>query len=149
MKKKYTVYIHTFTGLPVVWIETEGRQAITSKEDYVKAHFKLVENVVTRSPGDVIESDISIKGRGNHTWLVEAKKPYKIKFPKKTSLIGEPTDKTWLLLANHYDKTMLRNKLVFFMGQLSNLEYTPRSHFVELGLMEGMMGLINLQRTLR
>ena len=147
--KKYTVYIHTFTGLPVVWIETDGRQAITSKEDYVKAHFKLVEDVVTRSPGDVIDSDISIKGRGNHTWLVEAKKPYKIKFPKKTSLIDEPADKTWLLLANHYDKTMLRNKLVFFMGQMSNLEYTPRSHFVELMLNGRYDGTYQLTENLK
>ena len=147
--KIYSIYIHTFTGLPVVWVETEGRAAITSKTEYIKGHFKLVEDVVTRSPGDIIESDISIKGRGNHTWDVEAKKPYKIKFSNKISLLGEPADKTWLLLANHYDKTMLRNKLVFSMGSMSNLEYTPRSHFVELMLNGRYEGTYQLTENLK
>jgi hypothetical protein len=49
--KDYTVYVHSFTGLPVLWIETEGRAEITSKDDYLNAHLKLVEDVRTRSAG--------------------------------------------------------------------------------------------------
>ena len=66
--KDYNVYMHAFTGIPVLWIETEGRAAITSKEDYINAHFKLVEDVKTRAAGDVTEFDGKIKGRGNSTW---------------------------------------------------------------------------------
>ena len=131
--KDYTVYVHSFTGLPVLWIETEGRQDITSKDVYLNAHLRLVENVRTRAAGDVIEKDVTIKGRGNSTWGM-AKKPYQLKFEEKTSLPDETADKTWVLLANYADKAMLRTSVAFYMGQISNLDYTPKAHFVELFL---------------
>lgn len=131
--KDYTIYVHSFTGLPVMWIETIGREEITSKDDYLRASFKLTENVRTRAAGDVIEDSVSIKGRGNTTWAMP-KKSYALKFDKKISLIDEPKDKSWVLLANYADKTMMRNALAFYMGKISNLDYTPRSHFVELML---------------
>ncbi|MDE6298342.1 MAG: CotH kinase family protein, partial [Muribaculaceae bacterium] len=132
-KKEYTVYVHAFTGLPILWIETEGREEIVSKEDYLKAHFRLVEDVVTRGPGDVIEVEGKIKGRGNSTWKMD-KKPYRLKFDSKVSFLDEPKDKSWVLLANYTDKTSLRNATALFMGSISNLEYTPRFHFVDVML---------------
>lgn len=131
--KDYTIYVHSFTGLPVMWIETEGRQDITSKENYLKASFKLQENVTTRGAGDVLTDSVNIKGRGNTTWGM-AKKPYALKFNKKQSLFDEPKDKSWVLLANYADKTMLRTTTAFCMGYISNLEYTPKAHFTELML---------------
>ena len=131
--KDYVIYVHSYTGLPVMWIETKDRLEIASKEEYLRASFKLVENARTRAAGDVIEDSVSIKGRGNTTWSME-KKPYALKFDKKISLLGEPKDKSWVLLANYADKTMLRNYIAFYMGKISNLDYTPRSHFVELML---------------
>ena len=131
--KEYTVYVHSFTGLPVLWIETEGRTEIISKDEYLNAHLKIVEDVRTRSAGDVTEADVKIKGRGNSTWKM-AKKPYALKFDEKISLLDEPKDKSWVLLANYTDKTSLRNQTAFYMGSISNLDYTPRFHFVELML---------------
>ena len=129
--KDYTVYVHSFTGLPVLWIETEGRADVTSKETYLNASLKLIEDVKTRAAGDITKEAITIRGRGNTTWSMP-KKPYQIKFNEKASLIDEPADKTWVLLANYSDKTMVRVSTAFYMGQISNLDYTPRSHFVEL-----------------
>lgn len=131
--KDYHVYVHAFTGIPVLWIETEGRADVVSKDDYVNAHFKLVEDIVTRAPGDVTELDGKIKGRGNSTWGM-AKKPYAIKFDEKQSFFGEPRDKSWVLLANYADKTSLRNAMAFYLGKISNLDYTPRCHFVDVML---------------
>lgn len=131
--KEYNVYVHSFTGLPVLWIETEGRAEIISKDEYLNAHLKIVEDVRTRSAGDVTEADVKIKGRGNATWKM-AKKPYALKFDEKISLLDEPKDKSWVLLANYADKTSLRNQTAFYMGSISNLDYTPRFHFVELML---------------
>ena len=130
--KDYTIYVHSFTGLPVLWIETEGRSEITSKEVYMNAHLRLVENVRTRSAGEVTEADVMIKGHGNSTWKLMPKKPYAIKFEKKCSLLDEPENKSWVLLANYADKTSLRNQTAFYMGSISNLDYTPRFHYVEL-----------------
>lgn len=131
--KEYKVYVHAFTGLPVLWIETEGRANITSKETYINAHFKLVEDVLTKSPGSVTEIDGQIKGRGNSTWGLP-KKPYRLKFDSKVSLLNEPKDKSWVLLANYTDKTSLRNATAFYMGSISNLEYTPHFQFVDVML---------------
>lgn len=135
-KDKETVYrvlVHAFTGLPVMWVETENRAPIVSKDEYLKAHMRLVEDIVTRAPGETIEADLEIKGRGNSTWGYE-KKPYRLKFSKKISLLGESEDKSWVLLANYLDKSFLRNRLAFYLGSISNLDYTPSTHFVELML---------------
>lgn len=132
--KDYTMYVHSFTGIPVMWIDTEWRQAITSKDEYLNATFRLEEGVVTRSAGDIITENVKIKGRGNSTWNLFDKKPYRLKFDRKVSLLDMPADKSWVLLANSADKAMLRNKISFYLGQISNLEWTPRAHFVELML---------------
>lgn len=132
--KEYTVSVHSFTGLPVVWIETENRKSITSKEEYMKASFRLDEDVVTRSAGSSFVDSVNIKGRGASSWKQSPKKSYRLKFDKKVSLLDEPKDKSWVLIANHFDKTMIRNMIAFYMGGLSNLDYTPKFHFVELML---------------
>lgn len=129
----YRVYVHAFTGLPVLWIETEGEAPIESKEEYVRASFRLVEDVVTRSPGDAAQLTGQIRGRGNSTWSLP-KKPYRLKLDAKAPLLGMPADRSWVLLANYSDKTMVRNRTAMRMGSMSLLAYTPQSHFVELML---------------
>ena len=113
IQKKYKVFVISFTGLPIIWIETPDRAEIVSKEEYLSGSFKLVENVRTRSAGDIVEAGVNIKGRGNSTWALP-QKPYRLKFNEKVSLLDEPADKSWVLLANYYDKTQLRNQLAFF-----------------------------------
>ena len=136
VSKDYILYVHSFTGLPVMWIDTEWRQAVTSKEEYLNASFKLEEGQITRGAGDVIIDSVKIKGRGHTSWEFE-KKPYRLKFNKKVSLLDEPEDKSWILLANYNDKTMLRNQISLYLGRISKLEWTPRAHFVEL-MLNGM-----------
>lgn len=131
LMKTYTVNIHSFTGLPVLWIETTNREPITSKTEYLTASYRLVEDVVTRSPGEVITGSARIRGRGNTTWGME-KKPYRLETVSRISPLGMPIDRSWVLLNNYADKTMLRTQTAFYMGSISNLEYTPRAHFVEL-----------------
>ena len=148
IQKDYKVYIHSFTGLPVLWVETEQRLPITSVDDYIAAHFILQEDVVTRGAGERLEIDGKIRGRGNSTW-VQVKKPYRIKFDKKESVFGEAADKNWVLLANYFDKSMLRNALAFYLGSLSNLQYTPKFHFMELMLNGRYTGTYQLTEALK
>lgn len=42
-----------------------------------------------------------------------------------------PKDKSWVLLANYKDNTLIRNHIAYWLGSISNLEYTPRFQFVE------------------
>lgn len=129
----YKIFVHSFTGLPVMWIETEERTEITSKEDYLLAHMLLREDLARNGESSTLEADLKIKGRGNSTW-VQPKKTYRLKFNEKISFFGEKEDKSWVLLANYLDHTMIRNATAFFIGSMSNLEWISRSHFVELML---------------
>ena len=128
----YLMYVHSLTGLPIMRINTEGGVPITSKEYDLNAHMSWAEDVRTRAPGDVLEADLQIKGRGNSTWHRWPKKPYRLKFNEKVSLFGEHKDKSWVVIANYADKSALRNHTALYLGKISNLEYTSSSHFVDL-----------------
>lgn len=72
-----------------------------------------------------------IRGRGNSTWSVD-KKPYKIKLDVKQNLLGMGQNKHWVLLANYYDVTMLRNKVTYWLGRELGMEFTPKCEFVNV-----------------
>ena len=118
-------------GLPVVMINTPNATPIVSKDDYVEgSYISLLNADMTYD----YQGEMKIKGRGNSTWSAP-KKPYKVKFDKKQSLYGEPKDKEWVLLANYYDKSMLRGDVTYWMASTyGQFDYVPRFHFVDLML---------------
>ena len=63
-----------------------------------------------------------MKGRGNNTFLY-SKKPYQIKLEEKTSLSGMAKARTWVLLANWNDISMLRNQIVLDIARETGLRY--------------------------
>jgi hypothetical protein len=72
-----------------------------------------------------------IKGRGNHTWKL-AKKPYQIKFAENTAVLGMAASKTWILLANAADASLMRNKAAFELANSIGLPYSPESRWIDL-----------------
>ena len=72
-----------------------------------------------------------IRGRGNSTWDSD-KKPYKVKLDKKADLFGMGANKHWVLIANRFDNSLMRNKLTYWLGQELGLEFTPQCVFVEV-----------------
>lgn len=72
-----------------------------------------------------------IRGRGNSTWSAP-KKPYKLKLDKKQDLLGMGANKHWVLLANYYDVSMLRNKITYWLGSQLGMEFTPKCEFVNV-----------------
>ena len=80
---------------------------------------------------------LRMRGRGNGSWIVSEKKSYRIKFDKKTNLLGQGKGKakSWTLLAIHNDKSLLRNEAAFyFASHLENIPFVSSSSFVELYL---------------
>ncbi|MEG0455180.1 MAG: CotH kinase family protein, partial [Bacteroides sp.] len=77
-----------------------------------------------------------IKGRGNSTWAFTDKKSYQIKLEKKESLIypgmKKEKSKTWLLLANPFDPTLIRNDLTYSFAKELGLSGSPDSVPVDL-----------------
>ena len=116
------------TDVPAMYIETVDGLDITDKENYVLSKVVYVNgNEVT------IYNDTQIRGRGNSTWYAE-KKPYRLKFAKKEVLLGEgfAKEKNWTLLANHGDKTMIRNALTYDLGKFLGFNFCPAAQFVDL-----------------
>ena len=133
----YVVRSHTYTGVPVVKIITENRASIVSKDDYIDAKMTIIANAMGEE--DLGEVDIEIRGRGNTTWTMP-KKPYRIKLAESAKVLGMPKDKSWVLLANYPDKTLMRNYIAFKLSAGFGLEYTPRSQFVDLYLNDVYQG---------
>lgn len=128
-EKEYVVELKfASTGLPIVVVETPGGKDIISKENWLNAKISIMG---TEEFEGLEQTDVQIAGRGNSTWLY-AKKPYKLKFGKKTEILGMPKHKRWVLLANYIDKTMLRNDVSFYLGKQTSLAWTPRGYHVEL-----------------
>ena len=103
-------YIETAYTLqmPVVLIETDSGAAITSKEEYVDAAVSIESDYTDGLPS-LEPSAAKIRGRGNTTWEWAEKKPYKIRFEEPVSVLGMESGKTWVLLANFADKSLIRN----------------------------------------
>ena len=128
--KGFRVRLTNFTGLPVISIYTDDRGPVTSKEDWKSATLSI--NGMGQFD-DLQDAVVNIRGRGNTTWGWD-KKPYALKFEKKTSVLGMPKHKRWVLLANAMDRTMIRNRVAFKVAQQTSLAWTPRNEFAEIFL---------------
>ncbi len=118
------------TNLPTVYIETENHHSIASKETYLNATLRYVD-----ASGEKYYDALGIRGRGNSTWGL-AKKPYRIKFNKKQEFLGSyhAKAKSWTLLANYADKSLMRNALAAYLGDLAGQPFTAAAQFVDLVL---------------
>jgi len=123
------------TYLPVVAIYTENRAEIEDKENWIRA--KMTIDGVGKF--DDYEGTLTIRGRGNSTWDYP-KKPYAIKLDDKSEILGMPTHKRWVLLANYMDRTLMRNEVAFDIARCTGLEWTPRGQFVEVVLNDVHLG---------
>ena len=119
------------SGLPVLYINTPNEAAIPNKlQDWLEG----CEMRLYNSDGSIdYDGTTNIRGRGNSTWNY-AKKPYALKLDSKTSILGMPKHKRWVLLANYLDRTLLRNDIAFHIATLTDLAWTPKGQYIELVL---------------
>ena len=92
---------------------------------------------------DIESTEIKIRGRGNSTWYYGSglgKKPYQIEFLEQQEVLGMPSDRRWVLLAENSDKSLIRNNIAFYMSSLSHLEYTPKGKYIDLYFNGSPMG---------
>lgn len=141
----HIVTLLPYTGLPVVKINTKGEAEIKNKTDWITATL----TIDGMGKFDDYESNISVRGRGNSTWGYP-KKPFNIKLENKEPVLGMPKQKRWVFLANYRDRTFLRNKVSFHIGeQMSNLAWTPHSEFAEVILNGEHIGLYQITEHVR
>lgn len=72
-----------------------------------------------------------IKTRGNTSWDND-KKPYQIKLEKEAELLGMPSARRWILLANFVDDTLMKNELVYRYAERYSAVPSINGQYVDL-----------------
>ena len=134
------------TELPVLHMRPD--QLIAGKSSYVNTYIELYDKT-PESTGEgwwdsAEKGKIEMRGRGNSTWGLP-KKPFRMKFPDKFSPIGlnHAKEKSWVLLAQDMDKSLLRTHLAFEYSRVlfnpnenyhheKHLKFTPCSRFINV-----------------
>lgn len=132
------------SSVPVVYLdidEAEGSiSEMNSSEDhsaecYGTMSIKVPEGYTSVDSGETLTGgDYTleyIRGRGNSTWTTD-KKPYKIKLDSSSKVLGMGKNKHWVLLANYFDNSLLRNRITYWLGKQLGMDFTPSMEPVDV-----------------
>jgi len=131
-------YQRTF---PNLHITTELDPFVQEREFWHEGTVSL-----TGMPAEFVFNDVParIRGRGNSTWWNGPdKRPLRIRFNGAQPMLGsESVARDWILLANHFDRSLLRNYAALYFGNtLEGLKFTPVPHHVHLYVNGEYMGV--------
>jgi hypothetical protein len=132
-------------GNNVVYVTTDnGGMPVTKGVDY-EGKAVLETGEVPTETFDL--ETIAVRGNSSAT---KAKKPYKLKFEDKQKPFGMKSDKTWILLANYGDWTLVRSMVAWDLGKmLEGLQWTPTSTFAELFLNGKYLGSYQMVESIK
>ncbi|MBO5396609.1 MAG: CotH kinase family protein [Clostridia bacterium] len=123
-----------------IYINTKSGNMAAVHAD--KSHKESGKIMITDESGNVYydgELDY-IKGRGNSTWNAD-KKPYNIKLDSKADLFGMGKNKSWCLLANASEVSMIRNQLAYDYAYNIGIDTTSPTRQINLYLNGEYAGL--------
>ncbi len=139
-------------NMPIIEINTQGKKHPKNKVDYINCSFEISNCEDTSynfsvamakefdNKEDGVES-VGIRLRGNSTMLND-KKPYRIKFEEKKSLLGLKDNKNWVLLADYMDQSSVRNYAAHTLaGYFDGLDFAVTPNHVALIINGEFMGL--------
>ncbi|MBP5291033.1 MAG: CotH kinase family protein [Lachnospiraceae bacterium] len=89
------------------------------------------------------QENVRIQGRGNTTWD-KRKKPYQIRLTDRVNFFGLGATRRWVLLANYYDSTHLRNAFALSLARKMGISGTTDGVHVELYVDGDYLGLYYL-----
>ncbi len=121
----------TYTDIAQIYIDTEN----SISNEYHK-NPDVTVSVIDKDGGKndaLVDSSSNIKIRGNTT-AGAPKKPWNIKLSSKQKLLGMGKAKKWCLLANSFDKSLIRNSLVYDFAEEIGVQYNCESRFAEVYL---------------
>ena len=135
----------SYLGFPVLALMTKDKEPINSKEDWVPGRivFDPQQSDYTSYSGTM-----DIKGRGHNSWG-QPKKPYNVKLFEKQAFMGMNKHKRWSLLANASDRTLLRNRIAYHIGRLTQLPWTSDTRYVDVILNGEFVGNYLLTEQIR
>lgn len=130
-QKEIRLTVMHSANVPAVFIQTDS--GTLSYVHEAKENIDSGEMHIVRADGKVDYTGKldRIKGRGNWTWIAE-KKPYQLRLDKPADLLNMGEAENWVLLANYYDQSLIRNKITYNMAAHIGLSYTPDNEFIDL-----------------
>jgi len=111
-------------------VKPEKAETLTTTE------YKEVQAVIVDKEGGkypVISETVQVKIRGNST-ANTVKNPYNIKFKNKKTILGMKGTRKWCLIANLFDKSLVRNKLAYDFAAIAGVNPELKSTFAEVYL---------------
>ncbi len=129
--------------LPSIHITTKSgsmEHIRSSKENEESGYLSILS-----TSGETLYSGVAdrIKGRGNTSWEAP-KQSFRIKLDTEACLLGMNSSRDWILSANYYDGTYIRNQIGQEIGRTAGLAYSPDGVFVDLYLNEEYWGIYEL-----
>ena len=115
------------TNIPLIVVNTEGTINFKKKSEKTDCNVIVINNgkISTKQTG-------TIRIRGNSSKDLE-KKSFQINFDKKEKILDMPAKaKKWGLLANHMDKSLIRNLVAFKISSLLGQKYSPACKSIDL-----------------
>ncbi|MDE6296038.1 MAG: CotH kinase family protein, partial [Muribaculaceae bacterium] len=109
--------------VPVLRFSFPERPELTwvpDKDNYISAILSVEGNGMVESLDSL---PLTVKGRGNSTWWFP-KKPMRLKFKSKTSLCEMTKAKSYVLLADCMDASLMHNAIAFWVAKRIGLEFS-------------------------
>ena len=123
------------SDIPSMFINSDDATKDRYFVDAVKGNKATAKMILVDASGNsVFDGALTeIKARGNSTFDYYNKKAYQIKLDNKTDLIGNGQEiKTWVLLANYGDATMMHDKFMKDLAADMGIKYTADSDWINL-----------------
>lgn len=121
-------HLYQLTNLPTVSIHTQNGIIPKDKVNEISAQLTIISNEGAK----LLSEPGSIRERGNASRNFP-KKPYRIKFSKKQTVLDAPAKaKKWTLINNYGDKSLMRNLLAFELSRRMGMPYTPYGTAVDV-----------------
>ncbi|MFB6318236.1 CotH kinase family protein [Saccharicrinis sp. FJH54] len=145
----------TYSNLPIFLINTHNN--VITNEPKVYATLRVINysneiNNIDSSPNEYSGS-IGIEYRGSSSMLYD-KKNYSIETRDEhgnnlnVSLLGLPEENDWVLHGPYADKSLIRNALAYYLGNLTD-RWNPHTKFIELVINENYMGVYLLTEKIK
>lgn len=122
-------------NIPAVNLKIDDFLAETGNLSKFKDKKKLNATLDVFNCEEKIKSaELTIKGRGNSSWKNAPKKSYTIKFKEKQNFLGLGENKSFALIANYFDKTLLRNMTSYELAKnvFDKMPWNPGTKCVQL-----------------
>lgn len=133
-EKKVTLLSHeSGYNQNIMYLDVDVSIDAITREQYERVSVKIetIKNGVRVVDHETQEA--GLRGRGNSTWFVYEKKPFRLRFDKNTSILGMKEAKNYVLLAEYADKSLIRNVITQKLAsRFTHINYALDVRIIEL-----------------